>query len=179
MSSWKKALGNRYQHWQDLAAQGDFALIACNEGGNELIQEWQKLPRAQRKSPVQQKAYIEQLIAQDMHSEAEKALVEAQKSGPETQLMPLFKKLHLAEPKAATKMLQKWLKKDSDSVMLHSALAHLAHHAGNDELAQSEAEAAIAIEKRQEDVILLAEIKARQAHPDEALALYQQSFKAS
>ena len=179
LTGWKKALGGRYQHWQDLAAEGDFALIASNEGGNELIQEWQKLPRAQRKSHVQQKAYIEQLIAQDMHSEAEKALVEAQKSGPHTQLLPLFKKLHLAEPKASTKLLQKWLKRDSDNVLLHSTLAHLAYHAGNDELAQSEAEAAIAIEERQEDVILLAEIKARQAHPDEALALYQQGYKAS
>lgn len=179
LGGWKKALGPRYQHWMDLAAEGDFALIANNEGGVELIQEWQKLPRSQRKSPTQQKAFIEQLIAQGMHTEAEKALVDSQKAGPQSELVALFKQLQLTEPKASIKLLDKWLKRDGDNVELHSTLAHLLHNAGDDERAQQVAEKAIALANRPEDLLLLADIKARQEDPNEALALYQQGYKAS
>ena len=177
--SWKKALGDRYQHWMDLAAEGDFALIAHHEGANSLMQEWQKLPRSQKKSVAQQKAYIEQLLAQSMHSEAEKALIAAQKQGPHTDLLPLFKQLQLPEPKDTLKLLEKWRKRDPDNVILHSTLAHVAYHAGNDELAESAVQQALAVAEQPEDVLLLADIKARQAHTDEAVALYKQGLKAS
>ena len=178
-SGWKKPLGERYNHWAELASQADFAAIANKDGANELMQEWQKLPRGYKKDIPHQKAYIEQLIDQGMHQEAEKALVSAQKSGPQTALLPLFKSLQLPKPTAAIKLLEKWIKKDNQNAVLYSTLAHVAFHSGDEILAEKALNQALEIANHQEDILLLAEIKAQQANSDEALALYKQGLSAS
>jgi HemY protein len=48
-SGWKKPLGQRYPYWAELASKADFAEIANRDGANELMQEWQKLPRGYKK----------------------------------------------------------------------------------------------------------------------------------
>ena len=178
-SGWKKPLGQRYPYWAELASRADFAEIANRDGANELMQEWQKLPRGYKKEIPHQKAYIEQLIAQGMHQEAEKALVTAQKSGPEITLLPLFKLLQLPKPTAAIKLLEKWIKKDNQNAVLYSTLAHVAFHSGNAILAEKALNQALELDNHQEDILLLAEIKAQQANSDEALALYKQGLSAN
>ncbi len=177
-SGWKKPLGDRYAHWSGMASQGDFAEIANKEGANELIQEWQKLPRGQKKDLTHQQAYIAQLIAQGMHQEAEKALVSTQKSGPQPALLTLFKSLQLPQPTASIKLLEKWIKKDSENGELYSVLAHLAFHSGDHILAEKAVNQALEHRQQQDDILLLAEIKAQQQQPDEALALYKQGVSA-
>jgi HemY protein len=175
---WKKPLRERYAHWAELASQADFAAIANTSGANELMQEWQKLPRGYKKDIAHQKAYIEQLIEQGMHQEAEKALVTAQKSGPHDTLLPLFKSLQLPKPIASIKLIEKWIKKDTQNAVLYSTLAHVAFHSGDEVLAEKALHQALELDKRQQDILLLAEIKAQQANSDEALALYKQGLSA-
>lgn len=178
-SGWKKPLGERYSYWAELASQADFAAIASKDGANELIQEWQKLPRGYKKEFSHQKAYIEQLITQGMHQEAEKALVAAQKSGPHETLLPMFKSLQLPKPVATIKLIEKWIKKDNQNAELYSTLAHVAFHSGDVVLAEKALNQAIELGQKQDDLLLLAEIKTQQANPDEALALYKQGLSAS
>lgn len=178
-SGWKKPLGERYSYWAELASQADFAAIASKDGANELIQEWQKLPRGYKKEFSHQKAYIEQLITQGMHQEAEKALVAAQKSGPHETLLPMFKSLQLPKPVATIKLIEKWIKKDNQNAELYSTLAHVAFHSGDVVLAEKALNQAIELGHKQDDLLLLAEIKTQQANPDEALALYKQGLSAS
>ena len=179
LDGWKKALGDRYEHWLGLAAQADFAEIAQKDGANELMSEWQKLSRGQKKNISEQKAFIEQLLRQDMHAEAQKHLIAAQKSGPHTDLLPLFKQLVLDNPLPSIKVLEKWLKKDRENVLLYSTLAHVAFHSGDVILAEKAVNSALERGQQQEDILLLAEIKAGQENPEEALALYKQGFSAS
>ena len=178
-SGWKKPLGERYSYWAELASQADFAAIASKDGANELIQEWQKLPRGYKKEFSHQKAYIEQLITQGMHQEAEKTLVAAQKSGPHETLLPMFKSLQLPKPVATIKLIEKWIKKDNQNAELYSTLAHVAFHSGDVVLAEKALNQAIELGHKQDDLLLLAEIKTQQANPDEALALYKQGLSAS
>lgn len=178
-NGWKKSLGTHYEYWAELASREDFAAIANKEGANELIQEWQKLPRGVKKDIPHQKAYIEQLIDQGMHQEAEKVLVTAQKSGPQTALLPLFKSLQLPKPTDSIKLLEKWIKKDNQNAVLYSTLAHVAYHAGNQILAEKALNQALEIANHPEDILLLAEIKSQQANSEEALALYKKGISTS
>lgn len=178
LDSWKKALGDRYEYWLSLAAQADFAEIAQKDGANELMSEWQKLSRGQKKNIAEQKAFIEQLLAQNMHEEAQNQLIAAQKSGPHTELLPLFKQLVLDKPLPSIKVLEKWLKKDRENVLLYSTLAHVAFHSGDVILAEKAVKSALEYGKQQDDILLLAEIKAGQENPEEALALYKQGLNA-
>ena len=114
-----------------------------------------------------------------MHQEAEKALVTAQKSGPHDTLLPLFKSLQLPKPIASIKLIEKWIKKDMQNAVLYSTLAHVAFHSGDEILAEKALQQALELDRRQEDILLLAEIKAQQANSDEALALYKQGLSAS
>jgi HemY protein len=121
LKGWKKALGNEYEPLMQQASKGNFAEIASKEGAGQLKQNWQSLPRATRKDPAQQAAYIQQLIDQGMHADAELALVEYQASSPHPLLVPLFKQIKLPNPAGAIKKLEMWLKKDDLNIELLSA----------------------------------------------------------
>ncbi|MEP7766308.1 hypothetical protein, partial [Sanguibacter sp. 26GB23] len=83
LPTWKKTLGPDYDSMMQQASKGNFAEIASKEGGAKLIESWLASPRSVRKDPGQQAAYIQQLINQGMHSDAEQALVEHQRTAPE------------------------------------------------------------------------------------------------
>jgi len=176
LKGWKKALGNDYQPLMQQASKGNFAEIASKEGASQLKQNWESLPRATRKDPAQQAAYIQQLIDQGMHADAERALVEYQKSVPHPLLMPLFKLIKLPNPAAAIKKLEGWLKQDDLNVELLSALGHIAHNSNDKVLAEKVLTKAIKLGNRQEDLILMAKIKESQDDQKQALQLYKQSM---
>ncbi|GAC21728.1 heme biosynthesis HemY N-terminal domain-containing protein [Paraglaciecola arctica] len=176
LKGWKKALGDDYEPLMHQASKGNFAEIASKEGASQLKQNWQSLPRATRKDPAQQAAYIQQLIDQGMFADAEHALVEYQKSDPHPLLIPLFKLIKLPNPVAAIKKLEAWLKQDDLNVDLLSALGHVAYNANDKVLAEKALSKAIKLGNRQEDLILMASIKESQNDQTQALQLYKQSM---
>jgi HemY protein len=176
LKGWKKALGADYEPLMQQASKGNFAEIASKEGAMQLKQSWQSLPRGTRKDPAQQAAYIQQLIDQGIHSDAQQALVEYQKSAPHPLLLPLFKQIKLPQPTAAIKKLEGWLKQDPLSVDLLSALGHIANNANDKELAEKVLSKAIKLGNRQEDLVLMASIKESQNDQGQALQLYKQSM---
>jgi HemY protein len=179
LPGWKKALGQDYDALTQQASSGNFAEIASKEGAAQLMQNWQSLPRSTRKDPGQQAAYIQQLIDQGMHSDAEKALVEYQKSGPHPLLVPLFKKIKLPNPTAAMKKIESWLKQDDSNVDLLSALGHLAYYSNDKALAERALSRAIKLGNKQQDLRLMAQLKESQHDQVQALALYKKSLDQS
>ena len=179
LKGWKKALGNDYDPLMQQASKGHFAEIASKEGAGQLKQNWKSLPRNTRQDPAQQAAYIQQLIDQGMHGDAELALVEYQKSAPHPLLIPMFKLLKLPNPTPAIKTLENWLKQDGLNVELLSALGHIAFNANDKLLAEKALAKAIKLGNRQEDLVLMANIKESQDFPQQALQLYKQSMQAN
>jgi len=178
LKGWKKALGNDYESLMQQASKGNFAEIASKEGAGQLKQNWQSLSRATRKDPAQQAAYIQQLIDQGMHVDAEHALVEYQSSAPHPLLVTLFKQIKLPNPASAIKKLEGWLKKDDLNVELLSTLGHIAFNANDKLLAEKALAKAIKLGNRQEDLILMASIKESQDDQKQALQLYKQSMSS-
>jgi HemY protein len=176
LKGWKKALGNDYEPLMLQASKGNFAEIASKEGASQLKQNWQSLPRSTRKDPAQQAAYIQQLIDQGMHADAEHALVEYQASSPQPLLLPLFKQIKLPNPAGAIKKLESWIKKDDLNVELLSILGHIAFNANDKQLAEKALAKAIKLASRKEDLVLMAEIKESQNDSQHALLLYKQSM---
>lgn len=176
LKGWKKPLGEDYAHFMQAASKGSFAEIASKQGAQQLKENWQSLPRATRKDPAQQAAYVQLLLDQGMHQDAEQALVEYQKDGPHPLLLPLFKQLSLPNPAPAIKKLENWLKHDDMNVELLSTLGHLAYHAKDYSLAEKALAKAIKLGNRQEDLRLMASIKEDQQDEHQALQLYKQSL---
>lgn len=179
LPGWKKSLGQDYDALSQQASSGSFAEIASKEGAVQLMQNWQSLPRSIRKDPGQQAAYIQQLIDQGMYSDAEKALVEFQKSDPQPLLVPLFKQIKLPNPNAAIKKIEGWLKHDDSNIELLSALGHLAYHANDKVLAEKALSRAIKLGNRQQDLRLMAQLKESQHDQVQALELYKKSLDHS
>ena len=173
---WKKALGSDYSHWQKKVAQGEFAEIASKEGAIELKKNWQSLSRSVKKDPVQQAAYIQLLIEQGMHSDAESLLLEYQKKGPNPTLAPLFRQLRLANPSASIKTLESWIKGDDTNAELYSILGSLAYYAKDYILAEKALSRAIKLDQNQRDILLLANIKEVQHDDHQALVLYKKTL---
>jgi len=173
---WKKPLGSDYEMLMQQASKGSFAEIASKQGAAQLKQNWQSLPRATRKDPAQQAAYVQQLIDQGMHSDAEQALVEYQKAGPQPLLVPLFKQIKLPNPSASIKKLETWLKQDDMNIDLLATLGQLAFLAKDLELAEKALAKAIKLGNRQQDLLLMAQLKESQQQDHQALAFYKQSM---
>lgn len=176
LKAWKKPLGGDYELLMQQASKGSFAEIASKQGAAQLKQNWQSLPRSTRKDPAQQAAYVQQLIDQGMHSDAEQALVEYQKAGPQPLLVPLFKQIKLPNPSASIKKLEAWLKQDDMNVELLSTLGELAFHANDLVLAEKALGKALKLGNRQQDLLLMAQLKESQQQEHQALALYKQSM---
>lgn len=177
LKGWKKALGDDYDPLMQQASKGNFAEIASKEGAEQLKQNWNSLPRSTRKDPAQQAAYIQQLIDQGMHTDAEQALLEYQSSSPHPLLIPLFKQIKLPNPAGAIKKLESWLKKDDVNVELLSTLGHIAFNANDKHLAEKALAKAIKLGNRQEDLVLMSSIKESQDDQKQALSLYKQSME--
>jgi HemY protein len=176
LKGWKKALGDDYDPLMQQASKGNFAEIASKEGADQLKQNWLSLPRSTRKDPAQQAAYIQQLIDQGMHFDAEQALVEYQSSSPHPLLVPLFKQIKLPNPASAIKKLESWIKKDDVNVELLSTLGHIAFNANDKLLAEKALAKAIKLGNRKEDLVLMSSIKESQNDQKQALLLYKQSM---
>lgn len=176
LPKWKKPLGKEFVVWQQKTAKGTFAEIASKEGAIELKKNWKSLPRASRKDVGQQAAYIQLLIEQGMHNDAEDLLIEYQKNNPLPQLLPLFRQLRLPNPSATIKKLEGWIKQDDTNGELYSILGHVAYYAKDNILAEKALSKAIKLTQQQQDILLLANLKEAQQDEHQALVLYKKSL---
>ncbi|MCV2886180.1 hypothetical protein OE749_15920 [Aestuariibacter sp. AA17] len=180
LNKWKKPLAEHYAYYKQAALKGRLSEVASKEGAIQLNQTWEALPRKTRKDPAQQVAYVQQLIEQGMHHDAEaKLLAFTAKQDDVSQFLPLFKQLQLASPTASIKQLEKWIKVEGNNPQLYSALGHLAFHSHDFILAEKALAKAIALSEDREDIALLAQIKEQSHQNDAALALYKRSTPAS
>ena len=177
LTGWKKILGDEYAEWATKAAHGEFAEIASKSGANALVQHWHQLPRADRKDQAKRAAFVQQLLDQGMHHDAQKHLVEWQTTGPVDRLLPLFKQLRVADPSPSTKLLEHWLKKDEDNVEFLTTLGIIAMNSGNDILAEKALQKAAKLKATPENLRLLAQISERKQDNVKALALFKQSVE--
>lgn len=172
---WKKHLSkSALEKWKEHEAHGVYAEVASKEGAYQLKEMWEKQARKVRLDPAHQAAYIKQLIAQSMHQDAETALVSFQKKSAVTNLLPLFKTLRLPNPTASLKLVESWLKKDSENSELLSILGHLAYQARDFELAEKVLLKAMSLRDSRDDTLLLAKVKENQHDSKGALQLYKQ-----
>ena len=175
LASWKKQLGDDYANWAKGIARGKLSEVASRHGANQLKQTWAELPRKQRNDEVYIFAYIEQLLAQGMHADGQRILLDSQKKGPNAVLLPLFKQLELADPSPSFRQLEQWIKADSENAELYSTLGHLAYHCADPVLAQKALSKAIALKPTQADMLLLAQLSEDNNDASQALTLYKQS----
>lgn len=179
LPKWKKALGDDYAQWANKIAAGKLSEVASKEGANELKTAWAALPRKTQKDVAYQRAYVEQLLAQDMFKDAESALVSYQKKGPEAALLPLFKQLRLPNPASSLSALESWIKVDLDNAELYSTLGHVAFYSGDAALAEKALVKAQSLNPTQQDTLLLAKLYEQQALPEQALRCYQSLVQAN
>ena len=173
VSHWKKPLGDQFEHWKQQAANGEFAEVASKHGAMQLQADWKALPRSDRKNASRQHAYIEQLIHQGMHIDAEKMLLDAQKSKMQPALLSLMGQLKLQNPAATIKKLESWIKADEHNGDLYSVLGRVAYASHDHILAEKALTKAVHLRDDKDDILLLAELEEAQNNVDQALALYK------
>ncbi|UAA38375.1 tetratricopeptide repeat protein [Paraneptunicella aestuarii] len=176
---WKKYLPKeKAQDWEEKAAQGTYAEIASKEGAYQLKSMWLKQPRKVRHDPANQAAYVRQLLDQAMYKDAEEALVHFQKKAPDPRLLPLFRQLRLPNPASAIKLLEGWIKKDSNNAEMLSILGDLAYQTKDYGLAAQALQKALTLRQDRSDMLLLAKVKESQHDNAGALQLYKQCMTA-
>lgn len=179
LTTWKKHLPKeRFQAWEEKAAQGTYAEIASKEGANQLKNMWKEQPRKVKNDPANQAAYVKQLLAQGMFHDAEEALVSFQKKAPDVRLLPLFRQLRLPNPASAIKLLESWIKKDGNNAEMLSILGSLAYQTQDLGLAEQALQKALTLRQDRDDLLLLAKVKESQQDNAGALQLYKQCMIA-
>jgi HemY protein len=173
---WKAILGDKYDQWQEKTWQGYFAEIASKSGAAELTQFWQQLPRGKRKEVGAQMAYVQQLIAQNMHQDAEKVLVESLAKQAHPDLLGLFRQLKLNNPLASQRFLEERIKSEPNNAEYYSLLGQIAFNANNLSLADKALNKALHLGNHAEDMFLLAQIREAQHQDPQALQLYKQGL---
>lgn len=177
LGNWKKLLDrDDFVRWSQRIAKGKFAEIASKQGANALKQHWETLPRKLRHDTAYQAAYIQQLIDQGMHSDAQQCLLDWQKREVEPLFIPLMKQLNLANPAPLIKALEGWIKRDDKNAALYSTLGHVAFHAGDDVLAEKALLKSVKLSEDKTDLMLLSELSERRQDNAQALMFYKQGM---
>ena len=176
LPQWRKTLKKDAVPLAQRAAKGKFSELASKQGANALKQYWAELPRKKRHDEAFRAAYVEQLLEQGMHQDAEECLVQWQNHGPEASLMPFFKALRMPNPAAAIALLESWIKRDDTNRQYYSLLGHVAYNANDLNLAERALLKAVKLNETREDLLLLAQISERQQDNTKALAFYKQGM---
>ncbi|XOV80181.1 MAG: heme biosynthesis HemY N-terminal domain-containing protein [Aestuariibacter sp.] len=175
LPSWKKSLPKeRFEQLNKEAVLGGYAEIASKKGANELKNHWRMAARKHKKDIAHQFAYIELLIEQGMHVEAENELLNLQSKQASATLLPLFKRLKLQNPTKTLQRLESWLKQDDNNLQLLDVIATVAFNAGDLELAEKVLRKRLVLQPDKHSKLLLAKIKCKQTDLQSAVELYQQ-----
>lgn len=174
LKTWKKSLAtDEYSDWLKQALEGKFAEVASKEGMDALQKYWKGQKRATRLESDWQRIYVEQLIQLEQYSEAANALLTFQKKQPDPILLPLFRKLKLAQPAEVQKQLETWIKLDANNHSLYSILGEFAYQSKDWELADKALSKAVDMERKKEDLLLLAKVKEQMKDTVGALECYK------
>lgn len=173
LPQWRKPLKGDYITWAQAVAKGKFAEIASKQGAIALQQHWQDLPRKLRNDDAYRAAYVQQLLEQGMHKEAELRLTEWQKKGPHPVLLPMMAELSMPNPDKAIAALEQWIKQDDTNAQLYSILGRLAYNAGDDILAEKVLLKSVKLNENPKDLMILAQISERRHNDAQALSLYK------
>lgn len=176
LGAWRKILGEDYINWAKQIAKGKFAEIASKQGANALKQHWETLPRKLRSDDAYRAAYVQQLIDQGMHHDAQACLLDWQKKAPHPALLPLIRQLQLNNPATTVSALERWIKQDEKNAELYSVLGQLAFNSGDDVLAEKALLKAIKLRKSQQDLMLLAEVQEHRQDSSAALSYYKEGM---
>ena len=175
LPTWRKSLSKEdYTRWSQRIAKGKFAEIASKQGAVELKTYWDSLPRKLRHDDAYRAAYVQQLLEQGMHADAQHLLVEWQKRGPNSTLFPLFTQLNIPDSTPTLRLLENWIKHDEDNVELYSVLGQVAFNSGDDVLAEKALLKAKKMKARKNDLLLLSAISERNQDNATALKLYKE-----
>lgn len=169
----KKLLGDDYLTWAAQFSQGELAAICSKSGAKALQQHWQTLPKKERKDKANIRTYIQLLLDNQLHTQAEIELVSAQKLLGDKSLIDLFKQLSLNAPTKAMACIEHQLKLQPDQPEWLSALAHVAYNSNNFILARKAISKAIQLNPSNGDKKLLAKIMEQQQEFAEANAVYR------
>ncbi len=169
----KKVLGDDYVQWAQQAVQGEFSEIASKHGANALKEKWASLPRTAKKDIANQIVYVQLLIDQGLSQEAEPILVELAKKSRNPAFHGLFKQLKHPNPYHAMRLVESWIKVDSDNAQLYSVLSHLAFNSGDYELAEKAIRKALELANKPEDARLLARLLEKQNAFEKANNVYK------
>lgn len=153
----KKLLGDDYIVWASQCVQGEFAAIASKQGANALKQHWLSLPRQAKKDEANQVVYVQLLIDQDLHNDAQTALIEFASKHSHAAYWPLFKQLKLAKPAASMRYIESEIKKQPGNAELFSVLAYLAYNSGDMQLCLKAVRKALELRHDKEDLRLMAQ----------------------
>ncbi len=154
----KKVLGNKYVDWAKHAVKQEFAEIASKEGGKALKEYWQNLPRKAKQDEANQVMFVQSLIDQSMHEDAQTNLVAFASKHASEQHWELFKEIKLPNPSAAIKFVESEIKKSPTEANLYSILGHLAFNSGDFSLAQRAVAKSIELSPQAYDYKLYAKI---------------------
>ncbi|MEW9797973.1 heme biosynthesis HemY N-terminal domain-containing protein [Alteromonas sp. CYL-A6] len=180
LGEWRKHLSkSQYVSWSQRIAKGKFAEIASKQGANALKQYWETLPRKMRADTAYRAAFIQQLLEQGMHNDAQQRLLEWQKGGPDAVLFGFFKALNLPNAAPTVQQLEKWIKHDPENASLYSTLGNVAHNAGDDVLAEKALLKAIKLSPNQHDLMVLSQISENRQDPKQALSFVKQGMLLS
>jgi len=109
-----------------------------------------------------------------MHDDAQTCLVEWQKRGRKASLFPLFKQLNLPNAAPSLRLIEAWIKQAPEDASLYSTLGHVAHHSGDDVLAEKALLKATTLAANKEDLLLLASISERKQDAVAALQYFKE-----
>lgn len=176
LGQWRKALPKDvYTTWSQRIAKGKFAEIASKQGAVELKAYWETLPRKLRHDDAYRAAYVQQLLDQGMHADAQTLLVEWQKRGRNATLFPLFTQLNIPDSSPSLRLLESWIKQDQNNVALYSTLGQVAFNSGDDMLAEKALLKATKLKTRKDDLLLLSAINERNQDSVTALKFFKES----
>lgn len=180
LGAWRKSLPkNDYTAWSARIAKGKFAEIASKQGAVELKTYWDNLPRKLRNDGAYRAAFVQQLLDQGMHADAQQLLVEWQKRGPNSALFPLFSQLNIPDSSPSLRALESWIKQDEENVELYSTLGQVAFNSGDDVLAEKALLKATKMKASKEDLLLLSAISERNQDTATALQLYKEGQQSA
>jgi HemY protein len=173
ISEHRKVIADDYLTWAQRATHGEFAEIASKHGANALKEKWQNLSRSARKDVANQICYVQLLLEQGLSSDAETILVDAASTQEHDAYWGLFKQLDHASPARAIKFVEQKIKQQPSRAILYSVLAHLAFNSKDYSLAQRAINKAVDLERKPQDLLLLAAILEQQQYYQQANQLYK------
>ncbi|MBO1255918.1 hypothetical protein J3L16_09505 [Alteromonas sp. 5E99-2] len=159
LPKWRKQLGSDYSGYTEEIATQKFAEIASKEGALQLKDYWNGLSRTQRNDDVFRISFIQQLISQGLHQDAQKFLLDwYKKKTMPYGMISIIKTLRTPHPADLIGLLERSIKLTPEEPSYYAALGHIAYNSGDIALSERALIKAIDLKETSEELILLSKI---------------------